>query len=60
MTRIYITRINSAGFKKLVKLKQANLNEEWINLEIKSIDDKIIVYLNDKILIKGLEEPDFK
>lgn len=57
MTRIYLTRMNESGFKKLARVKYSNLNEDWINLEIKSINDKIMIKMNDKVLM-GIEELD--
>lgn len=60
MTRIYVTRVDDLGFTKLTKMKMTNLGEDWLSFEIKVVGPKLTVYLDGKMLIMGLEEPDIK
>lgn len=46
------------GFGKIVKKKFTNLNEDWLDLEIKLTGGKMSMKLNDKVLFNGLEEPE--
>lgn len=56
MTRIYVTKMDENGFGKIVKKKYANLNEDWMDLEIKITNEKMSMKLNDKILFNGLKQ----
>lgn len=41
-------------------MKMTNLGEDWLSFEIKVVGPKLTVYLDGKMLIMGLEEPDIK
>lgn len=58
MTRVYLIRVNSDGFTKLVHLHYTNIETEWLSVEIKVVKDKIFVKLMDKQVFVGIQESD--